>query len=82
MSGAVLRYVEAIGRNEGEEKQHSHLYAVDEEGDHLPMCVYGWNRSEYRSASFMTKRSRIGRPASVLTFDPPCHVTTCSISSP
>jgi hypothetical protein len=44
--GIPVRYVEAIGRNEGEELQHSHLYAVDAEGEHLPMCVYGWNRSD------------------------------------
>lgn len=42
----VKRYVEGIGRNPGEERQHSHLYAVDENDDYLPMCVYGWNRSD------------------------------------
>lgn len=39
-----MKYVEAIGRNPGEDKNHSHLYAED--GDsYLPMCTYGWNRS-------------------------------------
>jgi len=41
-----MKYIEAIGRNPGEEYQHSHLYAVDEEHDHIPMCIYGWNRSD------------------------------------
>lgn len=39
----VVEYVEAIGRNPGEDKQHSHLYALDDKGEYLPMCVYGWN---------------------------------------
>lgn len=42
----VRAYVEAIGRNRGEELQHSHLYAVMDDGDYLPMCRYGWNRSD------------------------------------
>lgn len=42
----IIEYVEAIGRNPGEEKQHSHLYALDDRGDYTPMCVYGWNRSD------------------------------------
>jgi len=42
----ITKYVEAIGRNPGEERQHSHLYAVDENGDYWPMCKYGWNRSD------------------------------------
>lgn len=42
----IVGYVEAIGRNPGEEKQHSHLYAEYENGDYLPMCRYGWNRSD------------------------------------
>ncbi len=40
-----IRYVEGIGRNPGEERQHSHLYALLENGDYVPMCIYGWNRS-------------------------------------
>lgn len=40
-----MKYIEAIGRNPGEEYQHSHLYAVDEKHDHVLMCIYGWNRS-------------------------------------
>lgn len=39
------QYIEAIGRNTGEEKQHSHLYEVTKDG-YLPMCMYGWNRSD------------------------------------
>lgn len=55
----VVEYVEAIGRNPGEENQHSHLYVkVSEPTDvaamtglgartgYLPMCRYGWNRSD------------------------------------
>ena len=41
-----MKYIEAIGRNPGEEHQHSHLYVVDDEYDHIPMCIYGWNRSD------------------------------------
>jgi hypothetical protein len=44
-SGTAVAYVEAIGRNPGEERQHSHLYAVID-GDYTPMCRYGWNRSD------------------------------------
>jgi len=52
-------FVEAIGRNPGEELQHSHLYlCVEQPSDiaaacglgarsgYLPMCRYGWNRSD------------------------------------
>lgn len=38
-------YIEAIGRNPGEELQHSHLYLIEGE-DYFPMCIYGWNRSD------------------------------------
>ena len=41
-----MKYVEAIGRNPGEQYQHSHLYAVDDDGNYFPMCIYGWNRSD------------------------------------
>lgn len=47
----VFRYVEAIGRNEGEELQHSHLYAELSNGDYEPMCLYGWNRSDGQALS-------------------------------
>ena len=70
-----MQYVEAIGRNPGEELQHSHLYAVDENHDHVPMCIYGWNRSDgnrlsifrgysgYRGlCKICEKRSRLGLP--------------------
>ena len=52
-------YVEAIGRNPGEELQHSHLYkkvstptdvaalsGLGARTGYLPMCRYGWNRSD------------------------------------
>lgn len=39
-------YCEAIGRNVGEEKGHSHLYYVDKRGNYWPLCMYGWNRSD------------------------------------
>ena len=48
-----MRYVEAIERNPGEELQHSHLYAVNEEHDHVPMCIYGWNRSDGERLSIL-----------------------------
>ena len=51
-------FIEAIGRNDNEEKQHSHLYIkISPPSDiasmtylgattgYLPMCRYGWNRS-------------------------------------
>lgn len=55
-SGSAPKYVEAIGRNPGEEKQHSHLYVEINESPpaiiglgtrrgYLPMCRKGWNRS-------------------------------------
>lgn len=42
---AIVEYVESIGRNPGEEKNHSHLYAHTEDNQYFPMCIYGWNRS-------------------------------------
>lgn len=38
-------YVEAVGRNPGEEKGRSHLYLL-EDGEYTPMCEFGWNRSD------------------------------------
>lgn len=38
-------YVEAIGRNEGEDRI-SHLYVEIGPQDYLPMCRNGWNRSD------------------------------------
>lgn len=46
-----IKYIEAIGRNPGEEYQHSHLYAVSDKYDHAPMCIYGWNRSDGNALS-------------------------------
>lgn len=56
-AGSAPTYVEAIGRNPGEEKQHSHLYVeINEPASaivglgtrtgYLPMCRKGWNRSD------------------------------------
>lgn len=51
-------YVEAIGRNEGEELGRSHLYLEMKVG-YLPMCRFGWNRSD--GASFSIFRGHTGR---------------------
>lgn len=53
-----MKYVEAIGRNEGEEKGHSHLYATEDDRNYLPMCRYGWNRSD--GAAFSIFRGHVG----------------------
>jgi len=42
----IVAFVEGVGRNEGEEYGRSHLYAVMDDGNYLPMCMYGWNRSD------------------------------------
>ncbi len=47
-----IEYIEAIGRNPGEEKQHSHLYEV-KDGEYLPMCRKGWNRSNGEAFSIL-----------------------------
>lgn len=48
----MKKYVEAIGRNPGEELQKSHLYYFD--GDsYWPMCGYGWNRSDGEAFSIL-----------------------------
>lgn len=52
-------FVEAIGRNEGEDLQRSHLYREIGPNDYLPMCQYGWNRSD--GASFSIFRGHSGR---------------------
>ena len=44
------KYVEGIGRNEGEDKQHSHMYEDREDG-YYPLCVYGFNRDDGRGFS-------------------------------
>ena len=53
VSMKILGYVEAIGRNPGEELQHSHLYAELEDHSYLPMCIYGWNRSDGEGFSIL-----------------------------
>lgn len=43
-----MEYIEAIGRNPGEDKARSHLYEMVD-GNYnnlLPMCRWGWNRSD------------------------------------
>ena len=50
MSKEEPRYIEAIGRNTGEELQHSHLYEIKKDG-YLPICIYGWNRSDGQAFS-------------------------------
>lgn len=65
------QYVEAIGRNPGEERQHSHLYVsvgpptdvaalagLGARTGYLPMCRYGWNRSD--GAGFSILRGHRG----------------------
>lgn len=65
-------YVEAIGRNTGEGNQHSHLYVVvsvptdvasmaglSARTGYLPMCRYGWNRSD--GAGFSIFRGHTGK---------------------
>ena len=47
---AEYTYVEAIGRNPGEELGRSHLYRV-EGTEYTPMCEWGWNRSDGMSFS-------------------------------
>lgn len=60
------QYVEAIGRNPGEQNLHSHLYLFIEpptdiaaavgmgaRSGYLPMCRYGWNRSDGESFSIL-----------------------------
>lgn len=51
-------YVEAIGRNEGEDLT-SHLYIEIGSNNYLPMCRKGWNRSN--GASFSILRGHKGK---------------------
>lgn len=53
-----VSYVPGIGRNEGEQYQCSHLYAVYSDGSMLPMCRKGWNRSN--GEGFSIFRGHIG----------------------
>jgi len=53
----VVGYVEAIGRNPGEDQGRSHLYAEMSDGDYLPMCRYGWNRSDGAALSIFRGHS-------------------------
>jgi len=55
----VTGYIEAIGRNPGEGNNHSHLYAIDVNGDLWPMCIYGWNRSD--GERFSVLRGYVGK---------------------
>lgn len=70
----MSQYVEAIGRNTGEDKQHSHLYVevsiptdvaascwLGARTGYLPMCRYGWNRNDGEAFSiFRGHRGRRG----------------------
>lgn len=38
-----MKYVEGMCRND-QHKVRSHMYAMREDGQLLPMCGYGWNR--------------------------------------
>ena len=55
----ILGYVTGMGRNPGEEKQCSHLYAEYDDGTYLPMCRKGWNRSD--GGRFSIFRGNIGQ---------------------
>lgn len=72
MNIAGNEYVEAIGRNPGEEKGHSHLYRLVEAPSDVaalaglgartgykPMCRHGWNRSD--GEAFSIFRGHTGR---------------------
>lgn len=72
MNIAGKDYVEAIGRNTGEDLQHSHLYVLLQQpsdvaaatgmgacSGYIPMCRFGWNRSD--GASFSIFRGHSGR---------------------
>lgn len=54
----LVRFVEGMGRNEGEEKQCSHLYAYFDDNSYLPMCRKGWNRSD--GEAFSIFRGHVG----------------------
>lgn len=54
----IVRFVPGMGRNEGEEKQCSHLYAEYEDGSYLPMCRKGLNRSD--GGDFSIFRGHVG----------------------
>lgn len=64
MNDNCVEYIEAIGRNPGEEKGHSHLYAILN-GEYTPMCRYGWNRSNGAGFSILRgfKRKENGNDA-------------------
>ncbi len=54
----VVSYIEGMGRNDGEERQVSHLYAILSDKSYLPMCRKGWNRSN--GSSFSIFRGHTG----------------------
>lgn len=54
----LVRFVVGMGRNPGEEKLCSHLYAEYDDGSYLPMCQRGWNRSDGERFSIL--RGHVG----------------------
>lgn len=79
----MIKYIEAIGRNEGEQKQHSHLYE-EREGDYFPLCTYGYNRSDglgfsifrgHRGARGLCKTCEKRRAAGLPGIVPPMEPT-------
>lgn len=54
------KYIEAIGRNPGEQLQHSHLYYVDENHEYFPMCKFAWNRGGTGFSIFRGHRGERG----------------------
>jgi len=52
------KYLPAIGRNPGEEKNVTHYYLYESDY-YQPMCPYGWNRAN--GFSFSILRNNYGR---------------------
>ncbi len=48
----VIDYISGACRNEPDASR-AHLYAITEDGDYLPMCDYGWNRSDGERLSIL-----------------------------
>lgn len=51
-------YITGMGRNPGEDKLVTHLYAGSFNQPGLPMCVRGWNRSD--GARYSIARNNVG----------------------
>lgn len=48
----VIDYIIAADRNNPDEAR-AHWYAITEDHDYWPMCIYGWNRSDGDSFSIL-----------------------------